>query len=251
MTSGLQTLDADGVAAVRAWFPERPGPIVHAHVSMTGHGRCRVDRWPHPRLVLADVASNIALRGDPDRAAAALIGDLEGFVEAAPDWLPVLRAVDPGMATWGRIIAALPTEVDLPSPTRSVRRLTAADAAALARLDPSIAWIAGTWGGPAGLAASGHAWAAFADHEVVSVAASFLVSERYEDLGVVTDPDHRGRGLATACTAALAGDVRRRGRQPTWTTSPDNAGSRGVAGELGFEPVRDDVLYVVNAPIPA
>ena len=67
---------------------------------------------------------------------------------------------------------------------------------------------------------------------------------------MVTEASHRGRGLATACAAALVADIRHRGRQPSWTTSPDNVGSLGVARRLGFRHVRDDVLYAVGVPIP-
>lgn len=40
----------------------------------------------------------------------------------------------------------------------TVRRITAADADSLAALGPGAAWIHASWGGPAGLAGSGHAW---------------------------------------------------------------------------------------------
>ena len=49
---------------------------------------------------------------------------------------------------------------------------------------------------------------------------------------------------------AVVADIRARGRRPTWTTSPDNTGSRAVAARLGFVHVRDDVLYAVGVPIP-
>jgi GNAT superfamily N-acetyltransferase len=245
------TLSRSEAAAPAPWFaPERPGPLIHAHVVATGHGRVRVDRLPDPRLVLAEVPGNLALRGDPDRLGP--LPDLAGFVEAPPGFLPALRALDPGVALWDRVVAVLPdtAPVDLPRPSLPVRRLRAADAAALATLDPSIDWIAKTWGGPAGLAASGRAWAAFDGPRPVSVAVPFLVGERHEDIGVVTDPGHRGRGLSTACVAALVTDIRARGRRPSWTTSPDNVASRAVAARLGFVHVRDDVLYAVRTPIP-
>jgi predicted GNAT family acetyltransferase len=176
---------------------------------------------------------------------------LAGFVEAPPDWEPALRAVDPQLVEWPRIVAVLPDAVDVPQPV-GVRRLAAPDADAVAGLtDPAISWISETWDGPAGLAASGCAWGAFADGRLVSVAVSFYVGGAHEDIGVVTEGPFRGRGLSTACGAGLIGDIRRRGRRPTWTTSPDNAGSRGVAARLGFVPERDDVLYAVRTPVPA
>ena len=78
----------------------------------------------------------------------------------------------------------------------------------------------------------------------------FYVGARHADLGVVTDPGFRGRGLSTRCAAAVAADVRARGLVPTWTTSPDNTASLAVAARLGFVRHREDVLYAVRVPIP-
>ena len=233
-------------ADVAGFFaPERPGPLVQQHIAHTGVGVCRVDRWPAPRTVMAESGGNVALRGVPRE-----VDGLAGFVEAPPEWLPALRAIDPGTAVWPRVVAVLPPEVATPSPVAAVRRLEAADAPALAALHPSITWIGATWGGATGLAASGRAWAAFDGGRPVSVACAFFVGRLFEDVGVVTEPGHRGRGLSTACAAAVVADVRARGRRPSWTTSPDNAGSRGVAARLGFVHERDDVLYAVRTPIP-
>lgn len=247
----MELLDAAGIAGLHRFFrPERAGPVIWAHVRRTGHGRARADRRDDPRAVHVEVGGNVALRGDPD-AAEGLVTDLAGLVEAGPDWLPALRAADPGTAVWPRIVAVLPGSVALPTPAGPVRRLVAADADALAGLDPTLAWISATAGGPAGLAASGAAWAAFDGARVVSVACPFFRGDAHEDIGVVTEPDHRRRGLSTACAAAVAAEIRARGRRPSWTTSPENAGSRAVAARLGFVHERDDVLYAVRVPIPA
>jgi GNAT superfamily N-acetyltransferase len=243
------TVPTANAASLRPWFaPERPGPMIFEHVVRTGNGRCRVDRWPDPRVVLAELpGGNSALRGDPSHGAPA---DVAGFVEASPEWLPALRAVDPAAAVWNRVIATLPTAAEAPAPRAAVRRLTAPDAAALAGLASDSAWIHDTLGGPSALAAAGVAYGAFVDGSLVSVAVPFYVGVEHEDIGVVTEPVHRRRGLSTACAGALVADIRARGRTPTWTTSPDNAGSLAVAGRLGFVHSRDDVLYAVRTPIP-
>ncbi|WP_448623657.1 GNAT family N-acetyltransferase [Geodermatophilus sp. URMC 64] len=240
----MREVDAADVAGFFA--PERPGPLIAQHIVTSGVGRCRADRWPRPRTVLAELpGGNVALRGEP-----AVIDGLAALVEAPPEWLPALRAVDPGTTVWPRVVAVLPDGADVPAPRHPVRRLVPGDAAALERLDPSIAWIGETWGGPAGLAASGYGWAAFDGDRAVSVACSFFVGRRFEDIGVVTARDVRGRGLSTACAAAVVADIRARGHRPTWTTSPDNAASRAVAAHLGFVHERDDVLYAVRTAIP-
>jgi GNAT superfamily N-acetyltransferase len=230
-------------AAVKALFiPERPGPLVHPHVAFTGAGRCRADGNP-ARSAVVESGGNVACRGEP-----AVVPGLIGLVEAPLEWEPALRAVA-GVAVWDRIIAVLPDGAE-PAGRHPVRRLMPSDVASLDALDPSLAWISATWGSHAALAASGMAWGAFDDGRLVSVAASFFVGTAHEDIGVVTDPGHRGRGLSTACCAALAADIRARGRRPTWTTSPDNTASRAVAAGLGFVHARDDVLYAVGVPIP-
>ena len=238
----MQVVSASAVAAM--FEPERPGPLIHSHIVATGVGRCRADSAADPRTALAELpGGNVACRGRP-----AVVSELRGFVEASPQWLPALRAVA-DVAVWERIMSVLPEAAD-PRPARVVCRLGPADVAGLNGLDPSLAWISETWGGHAGMAGAGRAWGAIVDGRLVSVAVAFLIGRAYEDIGVVTEPDYRGRGLSTACAAAVAADIRARGRQPTWTTSPDNAASRGVAARLGFVPVRDDVLYAVGVPIP-
>ena len=114
-----------------------------------------------------------------------------------------------------------------------------------------ISWISKTWGGPAGLAASGYAWAVVNVRQILAVACSFFVGGRYEEIGVVTEPACRGLGLSVLCAQALGEDIVARGRRPSWTTSVDNKPSRRVAEKLGFQFVRYDQHYVINQPIPA
>ncbi len=248
--AGVMTVPAPACAS---WFaPDRPGPAIYQHGLHAGVGRVRADRWPDPRAVLAELpGGNVALRGDPD--AADLTG-VAGLVEAPPEWLPALRAVAPATRVVLRVIAELPDTADVPEPS-GVTLLAASHAAALARLEPSLSWIHDSWGGAARLAAAGLARAAVADGRVVAVAVPFYVSDTYEDIGVVTVEGFRGRGLSTACAAALVADIRGRGRRPSWSTTPDNAASLAVAARLGFVHHRDDVLYAVpdsrSAPVGA
>jgi RimJ/RimL family protein N-acetyltransferase len=241
----------DDLPALRPWFaPERPGPLVFEHLVRSGVGSCVVDRRRDPRVVIAESGGNYALRGDPDAVSPGDLATVRGFVDADPRWLPVLRRSAPSTAEWARVIAVLPASADLPAPHPQVRRLTAADADRLAALPPDIAWIHQTWGGVAGVLAAEVAHGAVVDGEVVSVAVPFYLGRTYEDIGVVTASGHRQRGWSAACAAAVVADIRARGHVPSWTTSPDNAGSLGVARRLGFVHDRDDVLYAVRTPIP-
>ena len=160
-----------------------------------------------------------------------------------------LRRIDPDVAMWSRVVAVLPAAGSAQPADPRVRRLTASDTEAVGQLHTKISWISDTWGGTAGLAASGMAWAAFDAGTPVAVAVPFFVGELSEDIGVVTQPEHRRQGLARSCAAAVVTDIRRRRHTPTWTTSPDNIGSLTVAERLGFMPERNGVLWAVRTPI--
>ncbi len=239
--------------ALRRWFtPERPGPLVGLHVLNTGNGACFVDRCPNPRTLLANAAGNYALAGDPETATA---DDLKlriaGFVEAPERFAPLLRAVFPDLRLWDRVVFELKAKPFFSMPAgKLIRRLEAKDVFHLRGLRPEINWICNTWGGPERLAASGYAWGAFANERLVSVACSFFVGEQYEDIGVVTESEFRGLGLSVACAGKLCEDIQSRGKQPSWTTSPDNLASVRVAEKLGFRLHRHDVLYVTGVSIP-
>ena len=242
MRVGLREVPPAAVAAL--FVPERPGPLIQQHVAASGVGRCRADRLLVPRTAVVEVSQNNgACRGEP-----VVVPGLRGLVEAPPEWVPALEAVAP-VQVWPRIVAVLP-DAARPRSRHAVCRLLPADGAGLDALDPSMAWISESWGGHAGLVASGMAWAVFADGRPVAVACTFFVGWEYEDIGVVTERAYRGRGLSTSCAAAVIDDVRARGHCPTWTTSPGNTGSRAVAARLGFVHARDDVLYAVGVAIP-
>lgn len=252
LSIGVRLVPADHHLQLPQWFrPELPGPVVWSHVVRTGHGRCLVDRWPNPRTVVAEIAGNFSMRGDPVH-----LDDqpepIAGFVEAPATFLTGLRRLDPDLVVWERVILELSGDSRCPpAPAAVVRQLDADDTGALAGLAEGIGWISKTLGGPAGLAASGLGWGGFSDGQLVSVAVPFFLGEKYEDLGVVTERAYRNRGLSTACAAAVVADTRSRGRQPTWTTSLDNVASLSVARRLGFHPVREDQLYLVRTPVPS
>jgi RimJ/RimL family protein N-acetyltransferase len=252
MPDQLVPLTTVQAARLRSWFlPDRPGPQVGLHVLHTGRGEFFVDRWPRPRVVLVHAGLDYALVGDP----AALtpvqlrLHVERGALEAATPFDSVVRAAFPALEVWPRVIFERPAG-PLPAvavPDAQLRRLERADARGLSELAPELRWIAAPWGGPLGLATSDYAWGAFADGRLVAVACSFHVGARYEDIGVVTEAAYRRRGLSTACTAALCGDIEGRDRRPSWSTSLDNLASQGVAQKLGFRLDRHDRLLL---PLP-
>jgi RimJ/RimL family protein N-acetyltransferase len=244
-------LDRRQTATLRGWFlPERPGPLAGMHVIQTGHGQCWVDRWPQPRAVLVQTGQNYALLGDPDALAPDdLRPHVVGFVDAKEHFLPLLRETFDDMVDWGRVVYSLQIEPRYTLPRGFViRRLRPDDAHHLEGLSPTTNWVHKTWYNAA--AASGHFWGAFSGEGLISVACTFFLGERYEDVGVATEPEFRGLGLSAACAAKLCEDVRARGRIPSWTTSPENAASVRVAEKLGFTFVRNDHLYVIGIDVP-
>lgn len=239
--------------ALKSWFwPERPGPLIGPHVLQTGHGHILADRWPEPRVVLAETAGNYTLLGDAQAVTPAeLQPHLKGFVEASPDFLPVVRATFPELISWPRVIFSQAEASNFAfTGTAILRRLETSDAGLLLQLDSESAWISKTWGGPQGLAHSGLAWGAFVAGKLAAVAGTFFLGETYEDIGVVTEPEFRGLGLSTACAQALCRDIHARGHIPSWSTSTDNAASIRVAEKLGFKLRRNDWLYVVGIGLP-
>ena len=238
-------------AELKSWFePEEAGPLVGLHVIQTGNGTVLVDRWPGPGAVLIEAGGNYSLRGEPDAVEVCSLRKIVGFVDAPERFLPLLKSTFPGMVVWPRVTLELPGSPQGPVPGASVRRLGRDDERQLQRLSLETAWIWGTWGDAEGLTSSGRAWGAFLDGRIASVACTFFVGERYEEIGVVTEPDFRGLGLSPACAAALCAEIRDRGRTPSWTTSPDNVASLRVAEKLGFEVARRSSLYVVGMPAP-
>jgi RimJ/RimL family protein N-acetyltransferase len=232
--------------------PERPGPLVGPHVLQTGLDACHVDRWPDPRLLLFTAGPNYSLVGDPEAASAASLGNLiAGMVDAPPHFEPLLRSIDPQLGHWDRIISQLLRE---PAPfdagDAEVRRLRPRDVRQVSDLSEENRWIWETLGGPVTLCAAREGWGAFEAGRLVSLAVPFFIGQHFEDIGVVTEPDQRGRGLSVACAGALCVDIRARGRIPSWSTSPDNRASLRVAEKLGFEREREDRLFVVKEEVP-
>jgi RimJ/RimL family protein N-acetyltransferase len=241
------------LGTMERWLaPERPGPLVAQHVARTGYGSCLADRWPDPRALIVETGGNYTLAGNPAVLDPADLADrVTGFVEAPPAFLPLLRRAVDDVVEWPRVVFALTGPPRVSFGQREVRRLEPGDADHLSRLSDELSWIAKTWGGPTGLSASGTAWGAFVAARLVAVACPFFVGGKYEDLGVVTEPEFRGLGLSSACAAGVCADVLRRGRTPSWTTSPDNAASLRVAAKLGFVLQRRDRLFAVRVPIPS
>jgi GNAT superfamily N-acetyltransferase len=83
------------------------------------------------------------------------------------------------------------------------------------------------------------------DDRLLSAVTTSAWAGRHVDLGAVTAPDQRGRGLASAAASIVCGELRARGLVPVWGAGESNAASWGIAEKLGFRFVgrRDYVVF--------
>ncbi|MCM2423039.1 GNAT family N-acetyltransferase [Streptomyces sp. RKAG293] len=235
------------------WFPGgSPGTgalAEHARTATTG--RWWADRPIRPRAIAVSCAGHVLLRGDPRAVDPGALAPLTGGCFDAPDrFLPVLGAAFHRITPWERMmwLRTGPAPAFGPPPGATVRRLTAADRHTIRHLGPDLQWVTSSWGGALAAAASGHVWGAFRDGRLVSLAGTYFLGSRYEDLAAATAPDHRGQGLALACVTGLCADISARGHEPSWTCSRDNRPSRRLAWAAGFRLVREYVHHVAGAP---
>ena len=239
------------------WFPAgTPGPAaLGEHVLATGIGRWWADRPEHPRAVAASCAGYVVLRGSPEALTPEVLASLAGNrIDAPARLLPGLGAAFERITPWERMIWTLqaePRQATVPFGL-TLRRLEPADTDALDALGPDASWISASWGGPLGLASSGHGWAVVSRKgRVLALACTYFRGSRYEDVAVCTVPDHRRHRLALACVTALNGDISARGRTPSWNCSVLNRASRLLAWNAGFRLVREYVHHAVGSPVSA
>nr|Q05071.1 RecName: Full=Uncharacterized N-acetyltransferase in mutA 5'region; AltName: Full=ORF-D [Streptomyces virginiae]AAA03039.1 unknown [Streptomyces virginiae] len=195
------------------WFaPGAPGPAaLPEHVTATGVGSWWADRALDPRAVAVSCAGHVLLSGDPGSVAPGLLAPFaHSHVEAPVRFLPVLGSAFDRVVPDERMVYIHREPVEPPRPPRgvTVRRLTPTDAPALAALSADSSWIYDSWGGPEGLAASEHGWAAVdRDGRVAAVACGYFTGQAYEDVAVLTTPERRRERLALACVTALCADI--------------------------------------------
>ncbi|MEU4147437.1 GNAT family N-acetyltransferase [Streptomyces parvulus] len=239
--------------ALADWFPTGgPGSeVVAQHVLTTGVGSWWADRKDRPRLLAASCADHVVLRGSAEALAPEDLAPLAGTRVDAPDgFLPSLSAAFDQLTPWKRMVwtlQATPQPFTAPRGT-TVRRLEPADTDAVHDLGPDAAWLAASWGGPLGLAVSGHAWAAFDRRQrITAVSCTYFRGTSHEEVAAYTTST-RGHRLALACVIALCADIRARGHTPSWNCSVHNRASRLLAWFAGFRLVRGYVHYAVGNP---
>ncbi|WP_055697507.1 MULTISPECIES: GNAT family N-acetyltransferase [Streptomyces] len=241
--------------ALARWFPAGvPGPsIVGEHALVTGHGQWWADHLRQRGAIAVTCAGHTVLRGSTEGLTPASLAPLaHHHVDAPARFLPLLNAAFDQVTPWERMVWTQQVRARPCRPPRGIhiRRLEPADTDGLVALGTDADWISGSWGGPLGLAASGHAWTA-ADQggRLLAIACTFFRGRQYEDVAVFTVPDRRRHRLGLACVTALTADIRDRGHLPSWNCSVLNRSSRLLAWTAGFRLVREYVHYATGSAV--
>jgi len=87
------------------------------------------------------------------------------------------------------------------------------------------------------------------DGEVVSLCYAAAIVDSLAEVDVATDPEFRGRGLASVVTREFIKRCMNRGIVPTWDCFEYNAGSIKLARKLGFLEVVRYPFYTFNIPL--
>lgn len=200
----------------------RAAPRFHLARTRLGNlWRLRSDLEPAVAIRLATLAGKEPALGDP-----VVPPEREEFLRRA------LEQSAPIEAHWTGPAFGLPAVLaEVPDSGALVREI-AVDAAA--RVHPELGWD------DAELARAG-CIGAEVDGEIVSVCACVRGDGKGPtEAGVVTAPEHRGRGYGLAVVRAWCEWVSSRGGEPLYSTSWDNAASRALASRLELNLLGED-----------
>lgn len=167
------------------------------------------------------------------------------IVSASPELLPRVRELTEGRSrdeifelplVYGQTIHFIPDNVpDIPLPDGYEYRLLEGD---------DISELSGLRGFPNSLAfdESGHTgtgivFFARSGDNIAALAGAGQEAPGLWEMGVDTDPAHRGRGLGAALAARLARELMQRERAPFYSASVTNIGSQSVAHRAGLRPL--------------
>jgi len=88
----------------------------------------------------------------------------------------------------------------------------------------------------------------FSGRKLACAASVWLWGDRLADLGVITRPEFRGKGLGRAAVAQVAQTAIDAGRLPLYRCEDTNPASRALARSLGFEAFAFEEGAVVHYP---
>ena len=166
--------------------------------------------------------------------------DFYGFVAVDRAWDDQLRSLHPDLETIGRrsfrfhrdhLDRARGWRDRVPLGLR-VLPMTAELAAKADREMPEVIGL--LWSGYERFAERGFGALMMDDDTPVSVCCAMGVGAGEANLGVMTIPDYRRRGLATICSHAAIEMAFDRGLEATWDCDEPNTASAALASEIGF-----------------
>lgn len=146
-------------------------------------------------------------------------------------------------------LAAEPNWRPEPSQDFRVQLINLKDASQLKTSFAESSWLWEFFGSPEALLIQGQAAVAFIDGKMACVATTLAFTKNYCELGVVVQPEFRGRGLALECCRALSkAQFERFGRLPCWRTNTDNVASWKTARNLGLKetPRSEEYFFISN-----
>lgn len=250
-------LDQAGRLVLRAAIREAPETLMSREQLRRGLCRATVLGTAEQPLAAAvqpfAFPGDVSLYGENAQAVFALLTQIDGWKAA-----DVAAAHAQPLAAWLGWATRSPVtfarehfftlETPAPSlPDPAVRLLSEPDLPLLEAATTPLAMGDWRFGSPQALLAEGQAAGAVLDGELVAVAFTAAQGERYVDVGIVTRPDVRGRGLATAAAALVCATIQAGGQIPAWGTSEENLASQRVAAKLGFREVAQRVYLVPGA----
>lgn len=136
-------------------------------------------------------------------------------------------------------------------PAPEMVRLVSIDRALLARDDldqiaqlrDEIAWM---WPSQDQFERYGFGSAALVERAIVCWCTAEYVSGSACGIGIATEPDYEGRGVATATAAHFVAESLRRGLRPHWQCAAGNPASLRVAEKLGFRLLESPQFWIGN-----
>ncbi|CAN5517208.1 hypothetical protein BH09CHL1_BH09CHL1_00560 [soil metagenome] len=118
-----------------------------------------------------------------------------------------------------------------------VRRIGLEDLAMVEAATEPLEMPGWRYGSAEALLTDGLLAGAVIDGELVSIAFSASRTGTFDEIGIKTREDHRGRGYSTAAASLIGAVMQANGQTVVWSTEFDNYASQRVAAKLGFQEV--------------
>jgi RimJ/RimL family protein N-acetyltransferase len=102
------------------------------------------------------------------------------------------------------------------------------------------------WESPRVFLEKGFGFWLLAGEEIACECSSAFIGGRAAETNIHTEEKYQRRGLATAAASAFIVECLARGLRPNWECWWENKPSVALAQKLGFEPIRDHPVFLVE-----